>query len=90
MALSVDLISKVPAYNTSTQSNTLNASVQSQDTSSKKIEQIKDSAQTFVDKIKDKIIEQRMQKIAQKPEQERTEAEQAEYEANQNTINYMV
>lgn len=45
---------------------------------------------SWLDKLKNKFIEYRMNKIANKSPEERTPNEQAEYEANQKSINCMV
>ena len=45
---------------------------------------------SFFQKLKNKFIQYRMNKIAQKPPKQRTPTEQAEYEANQRSLNSVI
>lgn len=45
---------------------------------------------TFLQKLKNKIIRYRANKISSKPPEERTAIEQAEYEANQRSLNSVI
>ena len=45
---------------------------------------------SFFQKLKNKFIQYRMNKIAQKSPEQRTPTEQAEYEANQRTLNSVI
>lgn len=47
-------------------------------------------AKGFFEKLKNKFIQYRMNKIAQKSPEQRTETEQAEYEANQQSLNSVI
>lgn len=51
---------------------------------------LKLESKSFVERLKNKFVQYRMNKIAKKPAEERTPAEQAEYEANQRSLNSMV
>ena len=45
---------------------------------------------TFLQKLKNKIIRYRANKISSKPPEQRTPTEQAEYEANQRSLNSVI
>lgn len=47
-------------------------------------------AKGFFEKLKNKFVQYRMNKIAQKSPEQRTATEQAEYEANQRSINSVI
>lgn len=52
--------------------------------------QLETQPKSWLEKLKNKLVEYRMNKIANKSPEQRTPNEQAEFEANQKSMNYMI
>ncbi len=96
MVTGKSLLSQIPMPNRNTPDITTN-SVEKKPTeiiASVKGGDVKDTSrpapQGFWEKIREKLIEYRINKIEQKSPEQRTAIEQAEYEANQRNLNCMV
>lgn len=89
MTVGASLLSQIPIPQQKNTIQTPVASVKVGDIERETVDNTKQNS-NWLDKIKNKFVQYRMNKIAQKSSEERTPTEQAEYEANQKYLDCMV
>jgi len=90
MTVSRSLLAQIPLPKQEMKPTTPVASIKVGDVEADKSCVENNTSNNWLDRLKNKIIEYRMKKIAQKSPEERTPNEQAEYEANQKSMNCVI